>query len=76
MYVFNVPKSANKNDIAEAVAQQYSVNVETVNIVIAKGKVKQTVRNGHPVKGQRRDVKKAYVTLAEGSSIKTFEEEQ
>lgn len=75
-YVFNVPLSANKQQIAQAVAKQYDVTVKTVNIVIAKGKVKQTIRKGRPVEGKRRDVKKAYVALAKGSSIKIFEEEQ
>lgn len=76
VYTFVVPKDANRSEIAQAVAQQYGVNVIDVNIVIAKGKVKQTVRKGRPVEGKRRDIKKAYVTLAEGSSIKLFEEEQ
>ncbi|MGD8373862.1 MAG: 50S ribosomal protein L23 [Candidatus Woesebacteria bacterium] len=75
-YVFNVPSNVNKQQIADAVTKQYDVTVKDVNIVIAKGKVKQTIRKGRPVQGKRNDVKKAYVTLAEGSSIKMFEEEQ
>ena len=77
-YTFDVPLTANKQQIAAAVAQQYDVTVTTVNVVIAKGKVKRTVRRGGAatVKGQRKDVKKAYVTLAEGNAIKMFEEEQ
>jgi large subunit ribosomal protein L23 len=76
VYVFNVPKGANKNDIAAAVATQYSVTVEDVNIIIVKGKAKQTVRRGKAVQGRGRDVKKAYITLAEGSKIAVFEEEE
>ena len=76
VYVFTVPKSANRAEIATAVAKQYDVKVENVNIIVAKGKVKQTVRKGRPIEGKRSDVKKAYVTLAEGNSIKIFEEEQ
>lgn len=76
-YTFKVPTSANKNQIADAVAKQYDVTVTDVRVLIAKGKVKNTVRKGgRPVKGQRVDVKKAYVTLAEGDAIKLFEEEQ
>jgi large subunit ribosomal protein L23 len=76
-YVFNVPRTANKNQVAAAVAKQYDVTVKDVRIVIVKGKLKQSYRKGgRPVQGQRKDVKKAYVTLAEGSSIKIFEEEQ
>lgn len=75
-YVFNVPSNVNKQQITDAVTKQYDVTVKDVNIVIAKGKVKQTIRKGRPVQGKRSDVKKAYVTLAEGSSIKMFEEEQ
>jgi large subunit ribosomal protein L23 len=75
VYVFKAPATANKQLIADAVAKQYDVKVEEVKIVIAKGKVKLTYRSGKPVKGQRRDVKKAYVRLAEGSKIAMFEEE-
>ena len=77
-YVFNVPITANKAEITAAVAQQYDVTVKDVRIIIAKGKVKRTVRGrgAKATTGRRRDVKKAYVTLAEGSSIKIFEEEQ
>lgn len=75
VYVFKAPATANKQLIADAVEKQYDVKVEEVNIVIAKGKVKTTYRGGKPVKGQRRDVKKAYVRLAEGSKIAMFEEE-
>ena len=77
VYTFNVSTRANKKEIADAVAKQYDVVVESVNIVLVKGKVKQSVRKGgRPVQGRRNDVKKAYVTLAEGSSIQMFEEEQ
>jgi ribosomal protein L23 len=63
-----------KQQVAAAVATQYGVKVDTVRIVIAKGKVKRTVRNGKPYEGQRKDIKKAYVTLVEGDSIKIFDE--
>ncbi len=74
-YVFKVPMTANKQQIISAVAAQYSVGVEDARIVIAKGKVKQTVRNGKPHSGRRTDTKKAYVTLTAGDHIKIFDEE-
>lgn len=73
-YVFDVSKDANKQQIAEAVSAQFGVKVETVNIVIAKGKVKQTYRKrSRPVTGKRSDVKKAYVRVAEGDKIPVFD---
>ncbi|HSE29581.1 MAG TPA: 50S ribosomal protein L23 [Candidatus Saccharimonadales bacterium] len=76
VYVFKVPATANKQIVADAVAKQYDVKVEDVKIIIAKGKVKTSYRGGKPVKGQRRDIKKAYVRLAEGSKIAMFEQEE
>lgn len=73
-YVFKVPTTANKHEITQAVAAQYGVKVADVRIVIAKGKVKQTIRKGKPVAGRRSDVKKAYVTLVEGDRLKIFDE--
>lgn len=75
MYVFNVPVRSTKQQIANAVSKQFSVEVVTVNTVLAKGKVKKAYRKGgSPVVGKRNDVKKAYVRLAEGQSIPVFEE--
>jgi large subunit ribosomal protein L23 len=63
--VFKVKKSATKPEIKAAVEKLFDVKVKSVNTLIRKGKVKRfkgTV-------GQQSDVKKAVVTLAEGSSI-------
>jgi len=74
-YVFDVPVRATKQQITDAVAKQYSVSVVDVNTILAKGKVKKSYRKGGaPVVGKRRDVKKAYVRLAEGNTIPVFEE--
>lgn len=73
-YVFKVPTSANKQQIIAAVVAQYGVKVADARMVIAKGKRKKTIRNGKPYEGVRSDVKKAYVTLVEGDSIKIFDE--
>ncbi len=73
IYVFEVPKSANKMTIAEAVTDQFGVTVETVNIVVSKGKEKRTYkRGGRPIIGYDNDVKKAYVRLKEGAQIPVF----
>lgn len=75
-YVFTVPIKANKQQVAEAVSAQYGVTVVDVNVVISKGKAVRSVRKrSQPVKGKRIDTKKAYVRLADGSTIKMFDEE-
>jgi large subunit ribosomal protein L23 len=75
-YVFDVPMTANKNEIADAVAQQYEVVVKNVKTLIQSGKSVRFSRgkNRYPGTTTRKDRKKAYVTLAEGSSIQVFEE--
>lgn len=74
-YVIDVPASANKDTVAKAVAAQFDVVVASVNIIVAKGKTKRTIRKGgRPTTGQRSDVKKAYVTLAEGNALPFFAE--
>lgn len=76
-YTFEVPKAANKQQIADAVAKQFDVTVLTVNVAVAKGKVKRSFRKGGKFSvGRRPDVKKAYVKLAEGQSIAAFEQEK
>ncbi|HKX72985.1 MAG TPA: 50S ribosomal protein L23 [Candidatus Saccharimonadales bacterium] len=73
IYIFDVPTTATKQQIADAVAKQFDVKVVTVNVTLAKGKVKKSYRKGGaPVIGKRRNVKKAYVRLAEGNSIPVF----
>jgi large subunit ribosomal protein L23 len=63
--VFKVRKDATKPQIKAAVEKLFDVKVTAVNTLITKGKVKMF--RGRP--GQRSDVKKALVTLAEGQSI-------
>jgi large subunit ribosomal protein L23 len=63
--VFRVAKDATKPEIKAAVEALFGVKVIAVNTLIRKGKVKRfkgTI-------GRQIDVKKAIVTLAEGSSI-------
>lgn len=73
VYVFEVPRDVNKQTIANAVTAQFDVKVLNVNVTNLKGKSKRTNRKGgRPVAGKQNDVKKAYVTLAEGNSIALF----
>jgi large subunit ribosomal protein L23 len=72
-YVFEVPGTANRYEVAQAVAAQYEVTVVSVNIMNVKGKVKRTIRKGgRPTMGKRVDIKKAYVTLKEGDQMPIF----
>lgn len=74
VYVFDVPKSANKHTIARAVSAQYSVTVATVAVATVKGKAKRTVRkSGRSVTGRQSDSKKAYVTLKKGDKLPIFD---
>ena len=68
-YIFEVPTSTNKIEIAKAVTSQFKVSVTSVNIVIHKGKVKRFKQ----VLGQEKDSKKAIVTLKKGQTIALFE---
>ncbi len=62
---FQVPLSATKPHIKEAVETLFGVKVKAVNTLIQKGKTK--VFKG--IKGRRCDFKKAIVTLEEGQTI-------
>lgn len=74
-YVFNVPLKANKQQIASAVAEEFDVTVTGVKTLVQKGKAIRYSRgkNRYPGTTHRKDVKKAYVTLAEGDSIQVFD---
>lgn len=76
-YVFNVPMSANKQQIMAAIKQQYGVEVADVRTVIVKGKAIRAYRGArrNPVEARRSDTKKAYVTLVEGASLDLFNQE-
>lgn len=76
IYVFDVPTNANKQQIISAVESQFSVNVIGIKTLVQSGKA-VTASHGkrsRPGVTNRKDVKKAYVTLAQGDSIKIFEE--
>ena len=63
--VFRVKPDATKPQIKEAVERLFDVKVKSVNTLVTKGKVKMF----RGQRGQRSDVKKAIVTLAEGQTI-------
>lgn len=63
--IFNVAAGATKPEIKTAVEALFSVKVKAVNTLNRKGKVKRF----RGIKGKQSDVKKAIVTLQEGSSI-------
>lgn len=62
-YTFFVAKSANKTQIKIAVEEIFGFDVASVNTVNREGKRKRS-RTGF---GKRKDTKRAYVTLREGS---------
>jgi len=63
--VFKVAIDATKPEIKVAVETLFGVKVLGVNTLVQKGKTKRF--KGRP--GQRSDVKKAFIQLAEGQSI-------
>jgi large subunit ribosomal protein L23 len=60
---FEVAMNSNKIEIRQAVEQAFKVKVKDVRTVVVAGKVKRFGRTF----GKRSNVKKAYVTLAEGT---------
>lgn len=69
IYQFKVARSANKNQIKEAVEEIFDVTVTKVNTLNVTRKPKK--RGVH--KGFTSEWKKAIVTLKEGDSIQLFE---
>ncbi|WP_298445054.1 50S ribosomal protein L23 [uncultured Ferrimonas sp.] len=63
--VFKVALDATKAEIKAAVQKLFEVEVVGVRTSVLKGKTKRTGARF----GRRSDVKKAYVTLAEGAEI-------
>lgn len=66
--VLKVRCDATKQDIRQAVELLFEVKVDAVQVVNVKGKSKRFQQT----KGRRRNWKKAYVKLAEGSSVEEF----
>ena len=68
-YTFQVDPDANKIEIRKAIENIFNVQVENVNTMNMKGKIRRLGRN----EGKRPDWKKAYIKLAEGDSIEVIE---
>lgn len=77
VYVFDVDRGVNKHSIARSVEEQFEVKVLSVNTTNIPGKAKRIISiNGKRMKnseGKRNDIKKAYVTLAEGYALPFFD---
>lgn len=76
VYVFNVPLTANKQQIVAAVESQFEVKVTGIKTLVQNGKAVRFSRGkrAQPGKATRKDAKKAYVTLAKGDSIQVFDQ--
>lgn len=74
-YAFFVEDEASKQAIKSRVEKDYNVKVTDVRVLTRKGHACRFSRGKHAYPGTafRRDRKLAYVTLAEGNSIKVFE---
>ena len=68
-YGFLVDMSANKLEIKKAVEAMYSVNVEAVNTMNFRGKIKTRGTKTGFTKGVKGRCKKAIVTLKKGETI-------
>lgn len=71
-YVFAVRERASKVDIAKAVKVQYGVKPQHVTVINVQGKKVRIGRGGHK-SGQRRNWRKAIVTLPKGQSLNLIE---
>ena len=75
VYAFSVPISTNKQDVKDAIEEQFGVSVLKVRSHIIKGKTKRSMRKrAQPIDGKRARTKRIYVTIKDGDSIPVFEE--
>ncbi len=73
-YTFEVARDTNKIEIKKAIEEIFGVNVQGVNIVNVKGKLKRRRTRHGVTEGYTRDWKKAIVTLTPDSKpIEIFE---
>ena len=74
VYTFEVPREVNKHDIGYAIGAQYEVTVKKVRVANTSGKPKRSFKRGgrYVFNSQRSDIRKAYVTLAEGDKLPIF----
>lgn len=74
-YVFLVPPNTNRQEIAKAIATQFSVKVEAIRTASQPGKNKRVYRRkGRSViKSQSSPSRKAYVRLKEEDKLPIFD---
>ena len=75
-YVFPIGREVSKQEVKKLVEKEYNVTVTDVRTLNRKGKTTKFSKGKHAYPGltHRQDKKFAYVTLAEGNSIKVFDE--
>ncbi len=78
VYLFKVPLNSNKQQVKNAVETQYGVSVLKVKSLVQQGAVIafSKGKRARPGLTKRNDVKKAYVTLVEGDTIKVFDDKK
>jgi large subunit ribosomal protein L23 len=69
-YTFTVAREASKDDVKKAVEKMFNVKVAAVTTLVTRGKVKR--RGNAEVKMP--NIKKAVVTLAQGTKIPLFDD--
>lgn len=74
VYVFGVPKNANKLSVSRAVSAQFNVTVESVRIAHLPAKPKRSIRSGgrKVTRGSQPGIKKACVKVKQGEIIPIF----
>jgi len=72
-YVFRVALKANKFEIKKAIESYFGVQVNAVNTLIVRGKMKRAQLRNKVTTGKMPNWKKAYVKLKSGQKISEFE---
>lgn len=77
-YIFFVPKTASKQEVAKTIAEAFKVTVVDVRTTTRKGKPTRFSRGKHAYPGTtfRQDHKVAYITVKAGDKIPVFDEEK
>ena len=79
-FAIDVPAGVDSNEVAAAVEKQFDVKVAKVRMVNRKGKVKRVInvtgKRASNRQGTKSDLRKAYVTLKEGSHLPFFAAEE
>jgi large subunit ribosomal protein L23 len=79
-FAIDVPAGLDSVEVKAAVEKQFEVKVAKVRMVNRKGKVKRVInltgKRANNRQGVKTDIRKAYVTLAEGSHLPFFAAEE